>query len=166
MAVREGTFYAPWPVLDGKPLNLQWGEIRSNQAELKALSRNSQQELEDGVDELNALRALLGQAYGDLAFRNKYRLMYDQPTREFCLQKNDGTVDVPLWTDVWCVRPSDGQFQVVSQGGIYSAAGFYNFPKNLELVADSHGLGTETSVWCLWRGLPGRLCSRAECVEA
>lgn len=146
MAVREGTFYAPWPNIDGKPLQLQWGEIRSNQAELKAIVRNSQQELETGVDELNALRAYLGQAFGDLDFRNKYRLMYDQVTKEFCLQKNDGTVDTPIWTDVWCVRYSDGQFQVVSQGGIQSSAGFYGPGlTKLGLVADSVDLGTPTT---------------------
>ena len=25
---RFGLFYAPWPVIDGKPINYQWGEIR------------------------------------------------------------------------------------------------------------------------------------------
>jgi hypothetical protein len=125
MPDRFGTFYGIWPVLDGKPLNLQWGEIRSNQAETKAIVRNSFQELETGVDELNALRALLGQAYGDLAFSNKYRFYYDRDTLEFCLQKNEGTVAVPVWVDCWCVRFHDGQFQVTSAGGIQSSAGFY-----------------------------------------
>ncbi|MCI0557817.1 MAG: hypothetical protein MN733_04925, partial [Nitrososphaera sp.] len=118
-------FYSPWPVLDGKPLSSQWGEIRSNQAESKALVRNSFQELQDGQEELNALRALLGQAYGDLIFSNRYRFYYNKSTLEFCLQKNDGTVASPTWTDVWCVRLSDGQLQIVSNGGISSAAGFY-----------------------------------------
>ena len=58
--IRNGSFYGIWPVLSGKPLNLLWGEIRSNQAELKALARGTVQELEEGVDELNALRALVG----------------------------------------------------------------------------------------------------------
>ena len=122
---REGNFYGIWPVLDGKSLNMQWGEIRSNQAETKAIVRNTVQELETGVDELNALRALLGQEYGDLDFRNKYRLFYDKTTREMCCQKNTGTVDSPSWTDSWCVRFDDGQFRVVSEGGVHSAAGFY-----------------------------------------
>lgn len=138
MAIREGTFYGVWPVIDGKPLNLQWGEIRSNQAELKAISRNSLQELEDGVDELNALRSYLGQAYGDLDFRNKFRIRYEPTTKELCCQKNDGTVDTPVWTDAWCVRFHDGQFQVVAQGGIQSEAGFYGPGlQSLEEVAES-----------------------------
>lgn len=138
MATREGKFYGIWPVLDGKPLNLQWGQIRSNQAELKAIVRNSEQELEDGVDELNALRALLGQAYGDLDFRNKFRFFYESTTKELCCQKNDGTVDTPIWTDAWCVRFVDGQFQVVGQGGIQSEAGFYGPGlQSIEEVAES-----------------------------
>jgi len=146
MAVREGTFYGIWPVLDGKPLNLQWGEIRSNQAETKAVIRNSFQELETGVDELNALRAHLGQAFGDLDFRNKWRLMYDQTTKEFCLQSNQGTVDTPVWLDAWCVRHHDGQFQVTSTGGIQSSAGFYGPGlKSIGEVADSHSAATKTT---------------------
>jgi len=122
---RFGLFYAPWPVIDGKPINYQWGEIRHDTAETKAIVRNSFQELQDGQEELNALRALLGQAFGDLVFSNRYRFYYNKSTLEFCLQKNDGTVAVPVWTDVWCVRLSDGQLQIVSSGGIQSDAGFY-----------------------------------------
>jgi len=122
---RFGTFYAPWPVIDGKPLNLQWGEIRQNHAETKAMVRNSFQELQDGQDSLNAIRSLLGQAFGDIAFSNRYRFYYNKSTREFCLQKNDGTVATPSWTDVWCIRLADGQFQSVAPGGIQSDAGFY-----------------------------------------
>jgi len=122
---RFGTFYGVWPVIDGKPINYQWGEVRSNTAESKAIVRNSFQELQDGQEELNALRALLGQAFGDLTFSNRYRFYYNKSTLKFCLQKNDGTVETPVWTDVWCVNLSDGQLQVESQGGVSSAAGFY-----------------------------------------
>lgn len=122
---RFGLFYAPWPVIDGKPINYQWGEIRHDTAETKAIVRNSFQELQDGQEELNAIRALLGQAYGDIAFSNRYRFYYNKSTLEFCLQKNDGTVAVPVWTDVWCIRLTDGQLQVVSSGGVFSEAGFY-----------------------------------------
>ncbi len=146
MAVRSGTFYPIWPVLDGQPLNLQWGEIRSNTAETKAIVRNSVQELETGVDELNALRALLGQEYGDLDFRNKYRFFYESTTEEMCCQKNDGTVDTPIWVDAWCVRFNDGQFQVVSKGGIQSNAGFYGPDlQTIEEVGES-GSGANNSV--------------------
>ncbi len=75
MPIREGNFYSPWPLLD-VPLSKQWGQIRSNQAELKALARNSVQELGVG-DELNAARSLLGQSYGDLTFRNRFRFFYE-----------------------------------------------------------------------------------------
>ena len=142
---RFGTFYPIWPILDGKPLNLQWGEIRLNQAEAKALVRNSFQELEEDVDELNAVRALLGQAYGDITFSKKYRFFYNKATFEFCCQRNTGTVNSPIWVDAWCIRFSDGQFQVTSQGGIFSAAGFYNFPESLEEVSES-GSSADVSI--------------------
>jgi len=122
---RFGNFYGVWPVIDGKSLNAQWGEIRINQAESKALVRNTFQELQEGTEEINTLRAYLGQAFGDLAFSKRWRFYYNKSTLEFCLQKNDGTVAVPIWTDVWCAALSDGQFQVDSPGGIFSAAGFY-----------------------------------------
>ncbi len=141
MPTREGTFYPIWPVLDGKALNLQWGQIRSNQAELKAIARNSVQELGSG-DELNALRSLLGQAYGDLTFRNKFRLFYNKATKEICCQKNDGTVATPVWTDAWCVRHHDGQFQVVSTGGISSTAGFYSDDDSLKSMKEIGETGT------------------------
>ena len=141
MPTREGTFYSVWPVLDGKAINLQWGQIRSNQAELKAIVRNSVQELGSG-DELNALRSLLGQEYGDLAFRNKFRFFYDAATEEICCQTNDGTVATPVWTDAWCVRHHDGQFQVVSTGGIYSSAGFYSDDDSLKSMKEIGETGT------------------------
>ena len=143
---QDNLFYAPWPLLDSAPLNKQWGEIRSNQAALKAIVKTSVQEVETGVDELNALRALVGQAYGNLDFRNKYRFYYDGTTKEMCCQKNDGTVDTPVWTDAWCVRFTDGQFQVVSTGGIQSTAGFYGPGLvSIEEVAES-GTSADTSV--------------------
>lgn len=138
MPIREGTFYGIWPIISGKTIQYQWGEIRSNQAELKALARNSTQELETGVDELNALRALVGQAYGNLDFRNKFRFYYEGTTKEITCQANQGTVEVPIWVDAWQVRHHDGQFQVVSQGGIQSSAGFYGPGlQSLEEVAES-----------------------------
>jgi len=142
---RFGTFYAPWPVIDGKPLNLQWGEIRSDMAESKAVMRNSFQELQDGQDELNAIRALLGQAYGDIVFSNKYRFYYNKVTFEFCLQKNNNTVLDPVWVDLWCVRFSDGQFQVPSEGGIQSDAGFYGPGlENINQVGETGSLADES----------------------
>jgi hypothetical protein len=146
MPTREGTFYPVFPILDGKPLNLQWGELRSNTAETKAIVRNSVQELEDGVDELNALRALLGQSYGDLTFRNKFRFFYNGTTQEICAQKNDGTVDTPIWTDAWCIRHSDGQFQVVSQGGVQSNAGFYTNDDSLKSIGEVAESGSAADV--------------------
>lgn len=145
MPDRLGNFYSPWPLIDSKALNLQWGEIRSNQAETKAIVRNSIQQLETGVDELNALRSRLGDQYGDLDFSNSYRVIYKEDTQEFCLQVNNGTVAVPEWNDVWCIRRHDGQFQVVSVGGVTSAAGFYGTDEKLFMVADSHSLGTPTT---------------------
>jgi len=145
---RFGTFYSPWPVIDGKSLNLQWGELRSNHAESKAVIRNSYQELQEGQDELNAIRALLGQAYGDIAFSNKYRFYYNKSTFEFCLQKNDGTVETPVWVDLWCVRFSDGQFQVSSEGGIQSDAGFYGPGlENIYQVGETGGEASTQESW-------------------
>lgn len=142
---RFGTFYAPWPVIDGKPLSSQWGEIRRDTAELKVIARNSFQELQDGQEELNAIRALLGLAFGDLVFSKRYRFYYNKSTFEFCLQKNDGTVESPTWTDVWCVRLSDGQFQVVSNGGILSEAGFYGPDlERLEQIGETGSDGDES----------------------
>jgi len=124
-SVRQGEFYPVWPILDGKPLQLQWGEERSNTAETKAIVRGSFQDIEDGVDSLNSIRAYIGQAFGDIDFDNKYRFIYKKDTEEFCVQQNNGTQAVPDWVDVWCIRFSDGQFQVTSEGGIQSNAGFY-----------------------------------------
>jgi hypothetical protein len=136
-SVRPGNFYGVWPIIDGKQLNLQWGEIRSNTAETKALVRGSFQDIEDGADSLNALRALIGLAFGEQGFDNKYRLAYNKVTAEFCAQKNDGTEAVPIWEDVWCIRFSDGQFQVVSEGGIQSNAGFYGpLPHDLLAIGE------------------------------
>lgn len=148
MPTREGFFYPIWPVLDGKALNLQWGQIRSNQAETKAIVRNSVQELGSG-DELNALRALLGQEYGDLTFRNKYRFLYNATTKEICCQKNDGTVATPVWTDSWCIRHSDGQFRSVSTGGIYSSAGFYSDDDSLKSMKEIGETGTSADTTVL-----------------
>ena len=134
---RAGEFYSVWPILDGKQLNLQWGEIRRNTAETKAIVRGSFQDIEDGADSLNALRALIGLAFGEQGFDNKYRLAYNKTTAEFCAQKNDGTEAVPIWQDVWCIRFSDGQFQVVSEGGIQSNAGFYGpLPHDLLAIGE------------------------------
>ena len=146
MATRDGTFYSPWPIISGKNLQFQWGEIRSNQAELKAIVRNSVQELEDDVDELNAARALLGQAYGDLAFRNRWRFFYDKTTEEILCQTNDGSVEVPVWRDAWQVRQHDGQFQVVSTGGIFSSAGFYTNDDSLQTIQEIGESGSEADV--------------------
>jgi len=131
---REGSRFYIFPILDGKPLNLQWGFSRSNCAETKALVHNSVQELQDGVDEINSDRALKGLAFGDLDFRNKFRLWYNSDTTEITCQKNDGSVDTPIWTDVWQVRDHDGQFQVVSTGGVYSLAGFYSGGRDLQTI--------------------------------
>jgi hypothetical protein len=136
-SVRTGNFYSPWPLIDGKNLQYQWGEIRSNTAETKALVRGSFQDIEDGADSLNALRALIGLAFGEQGFDNKYRLMYNKVSEEFCAQKNDGTEAVPVWEDVWCIRFSDGQFQVTSEGGIQSNAGFYGpLPHDLLAIGE------------------------------
>jgi hypothetical protein len=125
MTIREGTFYPVWVKLDSKNLQHQWGEVRSNTSETKAIVRNSVQELEDGVNTLAALRALLGLEVGDLDFRNKWRIFYNKTTRDFTIQRNDGTVNVPDWVDIIQIRVDDGQFQVVSSGGVQSNAGFY-----------------------------------------
>ena len=142
---QDNLFYAPWPLLDSAPLNKQWGQIRQNQAALKAIVKTSVQELGAG-DELNALRALVGQAYGNIDFRNRWRLFYDGTTKEISCQKNTGTVDTPSWVDAWQVRFTDGQFQVVSTGGIQSTAGFYGPGLvSIEEVAES-GTSADTSI--------------------
>lgn len=143
---RFGTFYGIWPILDGKALSFQWGEVRLNTAETKALVRSSFQELEDGVDELNSQRGLLGLAFGDLLFNKKYRFFYNKTTLELCCQRNTGTVTSPIWVDAWCVRFSDGQFQAVGEGGIRSNAGFYGPGlQSLEEVAES-GTSADVSI--------------------
>ena len=141
-SIRQGQFYAPWALIDGKPLQLQWGEIRTDTAETKALVRGSFQDIEDDVDSLNALRALIGQAYGKLGFSNQYRFIFQKATNEFCAQKNDGTEAVPDWTDVFCIRLHDGQFQVTSKGGIQSNAGFYGpIPRELDTIGEIGATG-------------------------
>jgi hypothetical protein len=146
MPDRFGTFYPIWPILDGKPLNYQWGEVRLNTAETKAVVRNSFQELETDVDELNAQRALLGLAFGDLIFSKKYRFFYNKATFDLCCQRNTGTVASPIWVDAFCVRYSDGQFQAVGEGGIRSAAGFYGPGlQSIEEVAES-GSSADVSI--------------------
>lgn len=122
--IRSGNFYPVWPVLDGKPLSHQWGQIRQNTAETKAVVRNSVQALGPG-DTLNAVRAYLGQEFGDLDFRNRYRFFFNSATDELRAQINEGTEDDPVWIDAWHIRRHDGRFVADGEGGIESAAGFY-----------------------------------------
>lgn len=134
---RVGEFYPVWPNIEGKNLSLQWGEIRENTSETKAIVRGSLQDLQDGVDDLNSLRALIGFLFGKQGAQNKYRFIYNKTTEEFCCQRNTGTEAVPVWEDVWCVRFSDGQFQVTSEGGIQSNAGFYGpLPHDLDRIGE------------------------------
>ena len=131
-----------FPILDGKPLNLQWGLSRTNTSETKALVRGSFQDVENNVDSLNALRALIGQAYGEQGFDNRYRFIYNKTTKEFCAQRNTNTEAVPVFEDVWCIRLADGQFQVVSPGGIQSNAGFYGpIPRELDTIGEIGATG-------------------------
>jgi hypothetical protein len=145
--VRQGEFYPVWPIIDGKPLQLQWGEERRNTSETKAIVRNSFQDIEDGVDILNAIRAHIGQAFGDVDFETKYRFIYNKVTEEFCVQRNKGTVAVPNWIDTWCIRFSDGRFEVVSDGGLYSPNGFYPssaLPHDMLEIAETNVLVPKT----------------------
>jgi hypothetical protein len=99
--------------------------------------RGSFQDIEDGADSLNALRALIGLAFGKQGFDNKYRLFFRKSTDEFCVQRNTGTEAVPVWEDVWCIRFSDGQLQVTSEGGLQSNAGFYGpLPHDLLTIGE------------------------------
>jgi hypothetical protein len=145
MAEQSFEFYSVWPILDGKPLNLQWSNQRANTANTKAIVRGSVQDVGAG-DELNALRSLIGMEFGDVDFKNKFRFHYNKTTLELTLQKNDGTVASPVWTDCWQVRFNDGQFQSVGQGGITSAAGFYGPGlQSLREVAES-GSAADVSI--------------------
>jgi hypothetical protein len=116
-----GTFYPVWPHIEGKTINLQWGEIRNNTAETKAIVRNSWQDVDDTVDILNAVKQLTGFNFGEFDFRNRYRIIFRKVDKDLVAQRNDGTEETPDWVDVWSVRWSDGQFKVSS---IY-AEGYY-----------------------------------------
>jgi len=138
--IRSGNFYPVWPLLDGKPLSHQWGQIRQNTAETKAIVRNSVQELGPG-DTLNAVRAYLGQEFGDLDFRNRYRFFFNSATEELRAQINDGTEADPVWRDAWHIQRNDGKFVADGAGGITSDAGFYG--PGLRTIAEVAESGSE-----------------------
>tara|TARA_R110000751_G_scaffold4610_4_gene22355 strand:+ start:1417 stop:2964 length:1548 start_codon:yes stop_codon:yes gene_type:complete len=134
--IRSGNFYPVWPVLDGKPLSHQWGQIRQNQAEAKAVVRNSIQELGPG-DSLNAARAYIGQEFGDLDFRNKYRFFFNSANSELRAQINDGTPGEPIWRDAWHIRRADGRFVVDAEGGIQASSFYGGGLQSMEEIAES-----------------------------
>lgn len=141
--LREGTFYPTWPHIDGKGINYQWGEVRLNTSETKGIVRNTWLDYDDTVDTLNAEKVLSGFNFGHTDFRNRYRLIYRKVDKQLCVQKNDGTEDVPDWEDCWCIRWTDGQFRVESEGGIYSSTGFYGTlpPDIIERVGEAGAAG-------------------------
>ena len=141
--LREGEHFYVWPVIDGKGIQHQWGEIRQDTAEAKPVVENAWLDVESGIDLLNAEKVLSGFNFGELDFRNKFRLIYRKSNSQLCVQKNDNTVDDPDWEDCWCVNFSNGQFQVTSEGGIYSSSGFYGtLPDNvIDLVGEAGTAG-------------------------
>lgn len=129
-------FYTPWPKF-GKRLNFQWGELRQDVAILKAIARAQVQDVETGDDFVNANRVLAGLEFGEqtsntATFKNQFRLFYDKDNDKFCIQRNTGTEDSPVWVDYLCIDQASGLVTVTGLDagalGIGSSGGFYDLP--------------------------------------
>lgn len=125
------TFYPIWPVLDGKAVKFQWGQVRKNTSHTKAVARNSIQDVEDSVDDLNAEKQLAGFQLGEQEFSNRFRFLYDKDAAvangngTLTVQRNTGTEAVPVWVEMLNIRDSDGLIEVTGESGIRSKPGFY-----------------------------------------
>ena len=92
---RNARFYSTWPVL-GKRLNWQWGNIRQDTSEAKAVVRSSVLDVQDARHILNARKSVQGRELGELDFQRKWRTFYDKTEDKWKLQRNTGTQDTPV----------------------------------------------------------------------
>jgi len=132
MAIEVSPFYAGLPH-SGRALNLQWTMFRNDFDALAPIVRAAY------VDkaETSGNDDLAGLAFGELHYRNRYRVFYDKSADELKWQWNSGTEGAASWNDIIRVRDSDGRVIVDSSGGLQSTAGFYMFDY---LTIAAHGV--------------------------
>jgi len=112
MPIQNAFFYQVWPTLPGgKTMDLQYGNVRRNMAEIWKMVTRSIQDIQ-GVDPLSDARALAGFEFGEQGFENHYRIFYDAVNSAFKIQVNTNTEASPTWVDHFSVRQSDGQITV------------------------------------------------------
>lgn len=121
MGIEILSFYHPLPRF-GEKLSNQWNEFRDNFSALAPLIRSAFMDIAAATGSHD----LAGMAFGELAFRNRYRVFYDKAATEWKIQFNEATNDAPSWIDFVRIRNSDGRFIVSSNGGLESLSGFYN----------------------------------------
>ena len=122
-SIRNGLFYSIWPVL-GKRMNFQWGNVRQNTSEDKAVVRSTVLDVEDGEDILNARKDVAGRELGEADFQRRWRTFYDKDEDRWKLQRNSGTQAVPVWEDVLEFDDADGSGDHTGGGFTFSGTVF------------------------------------------
>ena len=115
-------FYNPLPIF-GVPLSQQWEKFRTNSDAIAPIVRGA---YVDTNANNRTEHDLTGLAFGELDFRNRYRIYYDKSANEFLVQYNTGSEATPTWTTRATFRDTDGRLTINSPGGFTSVGGFYN----------------------------------------
>lgn len=137
MSVRILDFYNPLPIF-GVPLSRQWEKFRTNSDATAPIVRGAY--VDENVNNRTE-HDLTGLAFGELDFRNRYRIFYDKSANEFLVQYNTGTEAIPVWTTRATFRDTDGRLTINAPGGLLSVGGFYNLG-GLD-VAETGGVGAD-----------------------
>ncbi|MHA2063809.1 MAG: hypothetical protein ACXABY_05420 [Candidatus Thorarchaeota archaeon] len=121
MAIGIMEFYNPWPFL-GRPFGKQLNENRTNTNSLSALIRAAETDLSPVSDRQHVLAYW---DFGELNFRNRFRVGYDKSANEFLVQVNQGTQGTPSWNSVMRMLESNSRVIIEGVGGLQTTGGFY-----------------------------------------
>jgi len=122
--IRIPEFYPVWPSM-GKQLRWQWDEIRRDTSALAAFMNSVLLEEEDSGYLQDA--RMSGLEIGEYDQKNKYRIFYDKVLAKFKIQRNDGTLNAPIWIDLLIFdSTSVGSLKkIVEHGGAGTPDVFY-----------------------------------------
>lgn len=118
-------FYYPRPIKTGRPYSSQLDELRLNSEVGGILARAA------GVSEDTPFGSSALQAWelGEAGFHNKFRLIYDDLTGSFLIQRNSGTAGSPTWVDV---------FEIDSTGAVSGVSAISDHGALTGLSDDDH----------------------------
>ncbi len=119
--LKDDTFYWPWPILEGIPLNEQWDKIRTDTELLSPIVQSTYYENTDGI---RGHASLAGYEFGSQSFPNQYRIVYIDASNEFHFQCNHGTLNTPDWHTLFHLD-CDGPNQIQFDQNVLFNAGFY-----------------------------------------